>query len=61
MEDEIQASGRGGRSQGSQALFLILVEPWVYTLDTGNNDEEFDGGEDQEINPQIRDAFQDPG
>jgi hypothetical protein len=60
MEDEIQASGRGGQSEDSQALFLVLVEPWVYALDTGDNDEEFDGGEDRAINSRIRDAFRDP-
>jgi hypothetical protein len=60
MEDEIQTSGRGGRTADSHALFVVLVEPWVYTLDTGNGDEEFDGGEDRDINPRIKDAFRDP-
>ena len=60
MEDEIQTSGRGGRTENSQALFLMLVEPWVYTLNTGDDDEEFDGGEDRNINPQIKDGFRDP-
>jgi hypothetical protein len=57
MEDEIQTSGRSGRTADSHALFVLLVEPWVYTLDTGNGDEEFDGGEDRDINPRIKDAF----
>jgi len=37
-----------------------MVEPWVYDLDLGDGDDEFDGGEDGEINPRVSDAFRDP-
>lgn len=39
---------------------MTMVEPWVYAIDLGDEIEEFDGGEDREIDPRICNAARDP-
>jgi hypothetical protein len=39
---------------------MTMVEPWVYDIDLGDVNDEFDGGEDSEIDPRVSGAFQDP-
>lgn len=36
-----------------------MVEPWVYDIDLGD-DEEFDDGRDHEVDSDIRSEFKDP-
>ena len=60
MEDEIQMYGRNGRQEGSEALSMTMVEGWLYSIDLGDGNEEFDGGEDRDISPQVTDAVNDP-
>ena len=60
MVDEIQMYGRNGRQEGSEALSMTMVEGWLYSIDLGDGNEEFDGGEDRDIGPQVTDAVNDP-
>jgi hypothetical protein len=60
MEDEIQTFGRAARSDQMDGLCLTMVGPWVYDLNLGDRDEEFDGGQDCEIDPWVTDIFRDP-
>ena len=60
MEDKIQMYGRNGRQEGSDALSMTMVESWLYDIDLGDGNEEFDGGEDRDINPQVTDTVNDP-
>jgi len=39
---------------------MTMVEPWVYNIDLGDGNDEFDGGEDSEIDPRVSGAFRDP-
>lgn len=36
-----------------------MVEPWVYGINLGD-DEEFDDGHDREVDPEIQSEFKDP-
>ena len=38
----------------------MMVEPWVYDIDLGNGNDEFDGGEDSKIDLIVSGTFQDP-
>ena len=57
MKDKIQTFGHATRSDQMDGLCLTMVEPWVYDLDLGDGDEEFDGGQDCKIDPQVTDIY----
>src|ERR1700683_3922028 len=38
---------------------MTMVEPWIYTVDLDGKDEEFNGGEDHEIDPRVADVTHD--
>lgn len=60
MEDEIQMYGRVGRKENSEGLCVTMVEDWVYNIDRGDGDEEFDGGKDREVDGQVVEGSRDP-
>jgi len=60
MEDKIQMYGQVGCKENSKGLCVTTVEDWVYNIDRGDGDEEFDGGEDCEVDAQIVEGSHDP-
>jgi hypothetical protein len=60
MEDEIQMYSQNGRQKGFEALNMTMVEGWLYNIDLGDGNEEFNGGEDLDISLQITDAVNNP-
>ena len=43
-----------------EGLCLTMVEPWVYNIDLGDENDKFDGGKDSKIDPRVSGAFWDP-
>ena len=60
MEDEIQMYGWNGWQEGSEALSMTMVEGWLYSINLGDGNKEFNGGKDRDISPQVTDAINDP-